>query len=57
MKKYYKKQINKDLGQQKSLKENEISYMSNGKDMIIYSIAGSMKKTLLNEILLYKCIK
>ena len=45
MKKNYKKQINKDLGQKKSLKEKEINYMSNGKDMIIHLIAGLIKKT------------
>ena len=32
IKKNYKKQINEDLGQKKSLKEKEIYYMSNGKD-------------------------
>ena len=45
MKKNYKKQINKDLGQKKSLKEKEVNYMSNGRDMIIYLIAGLIKKT------------
>ena len=35
MKKNYKKRINKDLGQKKSLKEKEINYMSNAKDMIL----------------------
>ena len=45
MKKNYKIQINKDLGQKKSLKEKEINYMSNGRDMIIYLIAGLIKKT------------
>ena len=41
----YKKQINKDSRFKKSLKGKEINYMSNGKDMIIYLIAGSVKKT------------
>ena len=35
MKKNYKKQINKNLGQKKSLKEKKTNYVSNGKDMII----------------------
>ena len=43
MKKNWKK-INKDLGQKKSLKENNINYMSNEKDMIIHLIAGLIKK-------------
>ena len=38
------KKINKDLGQKKSLKENNINYMSNEKDMIIHLIAGLIKK-------------
>ena len=41
----YKKQINKDSRFKKPLKGKEINYMSNGKDMIIYLIAGSIKKT------------
>ena len=53
MKKNYKKQINKDLGQKQSLKENEIKYMSNGKDMIIHLIAGMIKMILYkNESIL-----
>ena len=48
MKKNYKKQIDKDLGQKKSLKEKEIKSMSNGKDMIIYLIAE------LTKMILYK---
>ena len=40
----YKKQINKYLGQKKSLKK-ETNYMSNGKDMIIHIIVGLIKKT------------
>ena len=54
MKKNYKKQINKDLEQKKLLKENDMNYMSNGKDIIIHLIARLIKKTQLNEILLYK---
>ena len=53
MKKTYKKQINKDLGQKQSLKEKEIKYMSNGKDMIIHLIAGMIKMILYkNESIL-----
>ena len=47
MKKKYKKQINKNLGQKESLKEKETNYISNGKDMIIYLIAGLIKKDLV----------
>ena len=47
----WKKQTNKNLRLKKWLKEKEISYMSNGKDMIIHLIAGLIKK-MLNEILL-----
>ena len=39
------KQINKDLGQTKSLKEKEINYMSNKKHMMIDLIVGLIKKT------------
>ena len=39
------KQINKDLGQKNSLKEKEINYMSNVKNIIIHLIAGLIKKT------------
>ena len=53
MKKNYKKQINKDLGQKQSLKEKEIKYKSNGKDMIIHLIAGLIKMILYkNESIL-----
>ena len=44
MKKNYKKQINKDLGQKKSLTEKKINYMSNRKDMTIHLIVGLIKK-------------
>ena len=47
MKKNYKKQINEDLGQRKSLKEKEINYMWSGKDMIIHLIAEWRKKYLI----------
>ena len=43
----YKKQINEDLEQKKSLKENKIKYMSNGKDTITHSIAGLIQKDLI----------
>ena len=46
MKKNYKKQIDKDLGQKKSLKEKETAYMLNGKDMTIYLVAGLIKMRL-----------
>ena len=39
------KQINKDLGQKNSLKEKEINYMSNVKNIIIHLIAGLIKRT------------
>ena len=53
IKKNYKKEINKDLEQKKSLKEKEINYMSNGKDMIICLIAGLIKMILYkNESIL-----
>ena len=45
MKKNCKKQINKDLWSKNSLKEKEINYMSNGKDMIIHLISGLIKTT------------
>ena len=41
------KQINKDLGQKNSLKEKEINYMSNVKNIIIHLIAGLIKKDLI----------
>ena len=48
-----KKQINKDLGWKKLLKEKEINYMSSGKDMIIHLIAGLIKMILYkNESIL-----
>ena len=47
MKKNYKKQINKDLEQKKLLKENDMNYMSNGKDIIIHLIARLIKKDLI----------
>ena len=43
MKKNYEKQINKDLGFKKSLKEKEINYMSSGKDKIIHLRSGLIK--------------
>ena len=49
MKKNYKNQINKDLAQKKSLKDKEINYMPNGKDMIIHLIAGLIKMILYND--------
>ena len=48
MKKNYKNQINKCLEQKESLKEKEINYISNGKDMINHLIDGLIK------IILYK---
>ena len=45
IKKNYNKQLKKDLGQKKSLKEKQMNYMSNGKEMIISLIAGFIKKT------------
>ena len=44
MKSNYKK-INKDLGWKNSLKGKEINFMSNGKDIIIHLITGSIKNT------------
>ena len=46
MKKNSKKQINKNLGQKKLLKQKETNYMSNGKDMIIHVIVELIKKRL-----------
>ena len=43
IKKNYKKQINKDFEYRKPLKEKEINYMSNGKNMIIHLIGGLIK--------------
>ena len=40
------KQIKKNLWYKKQLREKVIRYMSNGKAMIIYLIAGLMKKAL-----------
>ena len=45
MKKNCKKQMNKDLGQKKSLKEKEIKYISTEEDMIIHLVAGLIEKT------------
>ena len=46
MKRNYKKQINKNLGQKKLLKGKVIiNYTSNRKDIIIHLIAGLIKKT------------
>ena len=45
MKRNYKKQINKNLGQKKLLKGKVIKYTSNRKDIIIHLIAGLIKKT------------
>ena len=44
MKKKCKRQIKNNLELKKLLKEKVISYMSNGKDMIIHLIAGLIKK-------------
>ena len=52
MKKNNKTQINKDLGQEKSLKEKETNYMSNGKDVIIHLIAELIKIIFKNESVL-----
>ena len=50
MKKDYKRLINKNLVQKKSLKENMINYMSNGKVMIIHLIPGLIKKISCDSI-------
>ena len=53
MKKNCKNQIKNNLEQKKYLKEKVINCMSNGKDMIIVLIVGSIKKTLYkNESIL-----
>ena len=44
MKKNCKKQIKKNSELKKQTKEKVIKYMSNGKDMIIHSIAGLIKQ-------------
>ena len=44
MKKSYKKQTKKNLELKKESRK-VISYMSNGKDMIIHLLAGLIKKT------------
>ena len=53
-KKNYEKQINNDLEQKMPLNENNTKYMSNRKDIIIYLIAGLIKKTVWKKNLLYK---
>ena len=45
MKKSYKKQTKKNLELKKESRKKVISYMSNGKDMIIHLLAGLIKKT------------
>ena len=44
MRKNYRVLINKYLEYKKQLKERAINYMSNGKDMMICSIVGLIKK-------------
>ena len=56
MKKNCKKLLNKNLEQEKYLKEKEIKRTSNGQDMIIPLIVGLMKK-ILNEILSLQMIQ
>ena len=56
MKKNCKKLLNKNLEQEKYLKEKEIKRKSNGQDMIIPLIVGLMKK-ILNEILSLQMIQ
>ena len=56
MKKNCKKLLNKNLEQEKYLKEKEIKCTSNGQDMIIPLIVGLMKK-ILNEILSLQMIQ
>ena len=46
MKKNCKRQIKMNLEYKKQLKEQEISYILNGKAMIIHLIAGLIKKIL-----------
>ena len=53
-KKNYEKQINNDLEQKMPLNENNTKYISNRKDIIIYLIAGLIKKTVWKKNLLYK---
>ena len=45
IKKDLQKTNQKEFRIEKVIKKKEISYMSNGKDMIIHLIAGSIKKT------------
>ena len=53
MKKNCKKLVKKNLEQKKYLKEKVINCISNGKNIIIHLIVGSMKKTLYkNESIL-----
>ena len=47
-----KKQIKNNLELKKILKEKEISYMSNGKDISILLILGFIKMILKNESIL-----
>ena len=47
-----KKQIKNNLELKKRLKEKEISYMSNGKDISILLILGFIKMILKNESIL-----
>ena len=54
MKNNYKSLTNKYLGQKKQSRKKAIGYMSNGKVMIVQSIAGLIKKTKCNSI---DCIK
>ena len=50
---FYEKELQKPnqqgLAQKKSLKDKEINYMPNGKDMIIHLIAGLIKMILYND--------
>ena len=43
---FYEKELQKNLEYKKQLREKEVSYMLNGKAMIIHLIAGMIKKTL-----------
>ena len=50
MKKNCKRLIKKNLELEKELKEKVINYMSNGKVMMIHSIAGLIKMILHNIV-------
>ena len=50
MKKNYKKLIKKNLESKKFLKGKVINYISNGKDIIILSIVGLIKKIWSDNI-------